>query len=458
MQTSSAVIIQPEIEPPQHQGRSKRTGVLAGVLVAFLILFAIGLVPRLTRQSQAQELANEHKTQIPAVITVPVRPAGATSELSLPGNIEAVYVASIYARANGYVKRRLVDIGQRVHAGDLLAEIDAPEINQQLAQARAALGQTRAAYEEARANLKESEASVTQAKANLDQAQANEAIAKTTDSRWSRLVDRGVLPKQQGDERRSAYHARVAEVAAAEANIQTAEATVRSRRASVDSAQANIAAARAEVGRLQEMVSFERVLAPFDGVITERRVERGDFVGAGGAGGQSRLFSIAQSNILRIQTQVPQAYASGIKDGEQAEITVRGGGQQVVTGKVVRSANALNAQTRTLLVEVQIDNRSGALLPGMYADVKFVLPRTKNLVVVPADTLVVNGSGTHVIAVGADSRAHSIPVEVGRDLGSEIEILSGLDGSEQLVSNPTDDITDGRQVQARASAPAQGKS
>jgi RND family efflux transporter MFP subunit len=457
MQTTSAVIIQPEIEPPKNQRRSKRAGVLAGMLVVVLILFAIGFVPRLARQSQAQELANQHKTEIPIVMTVPVRQAGATSELSLPGNIEAVYVASIYARANGYVKRRLVDIGQRVHAGDLLAEIDAPEVNQQLAQARAALGQTRAAYEEAKANLKESEAAVTQAKATLDQTRANEEIAKTTDRRWSRLVERGVLPKQEGDERRSAYHARVAEVAAAEANIQTAEANVRSRRASVDSAQANITAAQAEVGRLQEMVSFERVLAPFDGVITERRVERGDFVGAGGVGGQSRLFSIAQSNILRIQTQVPQAYASGIKDGEQAEITVRGGGQRVVTGKVVRSANALNAQTRTLLVEVQIDNRSGALLPGMYADVKFVLPRSKDVFVVPADTLVVNGSGTHVIAVDADRKARIIPVEVGRDLGSEIEILSGLHGGEQLISNPTDAVTDGRHVQARASAPMQGK-
>lgn len=451
MQISNSAVTQVDQTPSGAGSRRRRVGFAAAGLLVLLTLLAAGFIPRLLRASQAEGLANEHKRQLPVVLTVQPHAAPPTSELVLPGNIEAVYVAALYARANGYVKRRYVDIGQKVGAGQLLAEIEAPEIDQELAQSRAALGQTKAAYQQARANLYESQSAVNQTRASLEQAQANQEIAKTTDSRWSRLVDKGVLPKQQGDEKRSAYHARAAEVAVAEANIQTANATVVSRQASIDAAKANIAAAQADVRRLEQMVSFERVVAPFDGVITERKIERGDLVAAGNGGGQTRLFSIAQADILRIQTHVPQAYAEDIQDGQTAQVEVRGGATPVVTGKVVRSANALDAQSRTLLTEVQVNNHKGLLLPGMYANVKFVLPRSKSLILIPADTLVVNGNGTRVVTVGADRKAHYKTVEVGRDLGSEIEVTSGLNGNEQLVSNPTDALSEGQSVELRTS-------
>lgn len=427
--------------------KKSRVGWVAAGLLLLLALLAIGFVPRFVRASEAQDVAKEGKTSLPVVVTAQAHVAPPTSELSLPGNIEAVYVSSLYARTNGYVKRRLVDIGDKVRAGQLLAEIESPEIDQELAQARAAASQTRAAYEQAKANVVESQAAVAQSQANLEQAKANQEIAQTTDSRWSRLVAKGVLPKQEGDEKRTTYNARQAEVAAAQASIRTAQASVAARQAGIDAAQANIAAAEANVSRLQQMVSFERVIAPFDGIITERKVERGDLVTAGSASAQSHLFTIAQADVLRIQVQVPQAFAAEIQNGQSAQVAVRGQGQTVVTGKVVRSSNSLNGESRTLLTEIQVDNRQGALLPGMYAEVEFVLPRTRSMVIVPADTLVVNGNGTRVITVGGDQKAHYQTIQIGRDLGPEIEVVSGLQGGEQLVSNPVDSLVEGQPVQ-----------
>jgi RND family efflux transporter MFP subunit len=445
-----SAIGRPKIEQPSP-GKKSRVGLVAAGLVVLLALLAVGIIPRFLRASEAQELAKESTSSLPVVVTTAARLAPPTSELALPGNIEGVYVSSLYARANGYVKQRFVDIGDKVHAGQLLAVIESPEIDQELAQAKAAASQTTAAYEQAKANLAESQAAVVQSQANLEQSKANQEIAQTTDTRWSRLVAKGVLPRQEGDERRSAYNARQAEVAAANASIQTAQATVTARQAGINAAQANISAAQANVSRLEQMVSFERVVAPFDGVITERKVERGNLVTAGSGSAQSHLFSIAQSNILRIQVQVPQAYAAEIQNGQSAQVAVRGQGQTVVTGKVVRSANALDSQSRTLLTEIQVDNRQGALLPGMYADVLFVLPRTRSMVLVPADTLVVNGGGTRVIAIGPDRKVHYQTIQIGRDLGSEIEVINGLQGGEQLVANPVDSLVEGQPVQVQAS-------
>ncbi|HEY7212915.1 MAG TPA: efflux RND transporter periplasmic adaptor subunit [Bryobacteraceae bacterium] len=422
---------------------------VAGATLFFLLL-AAGVVPKLIRSSEAAGVAHAAETAIPVVTVARAQPAPPSSELTLPGNVEAVYVSSIYARSNGYVKKRLVDIGDRVKAGQLLAEIESPEVEQELSQAIAALGQTRAAYEQATANFVQSQAAVNQAHANVDQSAANQEIARTTDQRWSRLVNRGVLSKQDGDEKRSAFAARSAEVAAAQANLATAEANVKAQQANITAARANIAAAQANVNRLRQMVSFENVTAPFDGVITERHVERGDLITAGSGAAQTSLFAIAQANLLRVQVHVPQAYAPDIQNGQAAQLDVHGRSGSPIIGRVVRSANSLNSDSRTLLAEVQVDNRDGALLPGMYADVKFTLPRGRSLVLIPADTLVVNGQGTRVLRVMPDGKLHFIPVTIGRDLGAQVEVTDGLHGDEELVANPGDDLSEGQAVRVQA--------
>lgn len=424
--------------------RSRRTMIIG--LLLLLLLLLIGIIPRVMRSMRATETARAAATNLPVVSIVQVKISGTTSDLLLPGNTEPINVARIYARSSGYIGERRVDIGTPVKKGQILAIIESPEVDQQLEQARANLVQARAALAQAQANLEQAHASVNQANANLVQARANEDIASTTNERWTRLVNRGVLPKQAGDERRSAFAARHAETEAAIAATKTADANVLSRTADVQVAEAAIEAQQANVHRLERMQAFEQVLAPFDGVVTERKVERGDLVSAD-AGGDRNLFSVSQGRILRIQVNVPQSYSVDLHTGQMADIIVRERPGKVYKGQVARTAQALDSSSRTLLTEVQVDNSNGELLPGMYAEVKFVLPRNHPTILVPGNALLANSQGTRVVKVDGDKRAHFVTVQVGRDMGSQIEILSGLSGSEQVVTNPADTLTEGQQVQ-----------
>jgi RND family efflux transporter MFP subunit len=445
----------PTIIKSQRSNSSRHIRVVAGVLVFALLLLA-GVWPRIGRHREAVAIANSAENALPSVVARKAKLAASASELALPGNTEAINIASIYARANGYVRQRLVDIGSVVKAGQVLAVIESPEVDQELAQARANLEHAKAAVEQAGANLEQAKAGVLQARALVEQATANEQLAGTTDQRWTRLVDKGVLPKQSGDERRSAFLARQAESAAARAGFTTAEANVVSRTADLRAADANVQAQGANVRRLERLQSFEQVTAPFEGVVTERKVERGDLVSAGSAGDRN-LFTVAQAKTLRIQVNVPQSYAVDLKPGQAAEIIVRERPGQTFTGTVARTAESLNASSRTLLSEVQVDNREGRLLPGMYAQVKFTVARTQNLVVISADSLVVNGQGTRVVVIGPNNRVRYVPVTIGRDLGPEVEILDGLKGGEQVISNPPDTLADGQQVQILTEHPGGGK-
>ncbi len=231
-----------------------------------------------------------------------------------------------------------------------------------------------------------------------------------------------------------AYDARVADVAAAVANITAA--------------QASMTANQANVGRLQQMQGFERVIAPFDGVITERNVEQGDLVTTGSAGAGKPLFAIAQSRALRIQVDVPQSKSVNVKDGQKAEITVKEQIGREYTGTVVRSVDALDSAARTMLTEVQVDNRDGSLLPGMYAQVKFTLPEQRASLVIPTSSLVIDHNGPHVVTVQND-KIRFIPVVIGKDMGTQVEVLNGIHASDSLVANPSDLLHDGQDVQIR---------
>jgi RND family efflux transporter MFP subunit len=433
------------VEVPGQANRPRRTTVWVAAVLAAVALLGAGIIPRMQRSARAAETAETASSSLANVLVVKARLTSGSADLELPGNIQALNVASIYARTSGYVQQRLVDIGTPVKAGQLLAVIASPEVDQELAQGRAAVEQARAALEQANANLAQARAQVNQANANVAQAQANEELAATTNDRWTRLVDRGVLPKQQGDERRSAFNARHAETNAAIAAETTAEANVGSRTADVSAARAAIDAQLANVRRLEQMQSFERVLAPFDGVVTERRIEKGDLISAG-SGSDRNLFTVAQSTTLRIQVSVPQNYAVDLQPGQDAEVTLRERPGETFHGKIARTAESIAAATRTLLTEVQVNNSSGRLLPGMYAEVKFTLQRSHPVVLIPGSALVANAQGTRVAQVGQDRRVHLITVQTGRDLGTEIEILLGLSGSEQVINNPPDNLSEAQQV------------
>ena len=402
----------------------KRSGMVVRVTgtVALLVAFvAIGVVPRLARQREALAAVSEAPVTHPVVTLIRAKQGEPTSELLLPGNIEPLYTANLYARVDGYLDRRNVDIGAKVRSGQVLAVISSPEVDQQLLQARATLAQ--------------SEASLQQAKAALEQAAANAEFARLTKERDLPLGEQHAISQQIVDSAVQSYNARVADVSAATANIAAAEA--------------NVTANRANVSRLQQMQSFERIVAPFDGVITARNVERGDLVSTGNSSVAKPLFSIAQSGTLRIQIDVPQSEAVNIKDGQKASIDVKERVGRAYTGTVIRNAAALDNAARTMLTEVQVDNTDASLLPGMYAQVKFTLPQQRTSLIIPTSSLVVDRGGMHVVTIDADHRIHFAPVTIGKDMGKEVEILKGLKASELLVSSPSDLLNEGEHVEVR---------
>jgi RND family efflux transporter MFP subunit len=269
----------------------------------------------------------------------------------------------------------------------------------------------------------------------LEQAKANAELARLTKERDMPLGQQRAISQQIVDGAVQTYDARVADVAAATANITAAEA--------------NVTANRANVSRLQQMQGFERIVAPFDGVITQRNVERGDLVSTGSSGAGKPLFSIAQSGTLRIQVDVPQSEAVNIQDGQKAAVDVKERLGRAYTGTVIRNAGALNNAARTMLTEVQVDNSDGSLLPGMYAQVKFTLPEQRTSLIIPTSSLVVDHSGMHVVTVAANHTVHFVPVTIGKDMGKEVEILNGLQGTEPLVSSPSDLLNEGDHVEVR---------
>jgi len=410
-----------QTETNYSAGTSKRTAFIhtVGVVFVVAVLLAVGTVPRLARVHAAREAVRESSLTHPVVTTThPQREAG-TSELVLPGSIQPLYTAKLYARVDGYVDRRTVDIGSKVKAGEVLAVISSPDVDQQLTQARATLVQ--------------SEASLQQTKAALEQAKANSELALLTKNRAVPLGQAGVVSRQLVDEAVQAYDARLADVAAAQANISAAEA--------------NVNANRANVARLLQMQSFERIVAPFAGVITERNVEKGDLVSLG-TGAAQPLFGIAQDDFLRIQIDVPQAEAVNIHNGERVVVTARERVGRTYAGTIVRNANALDNAARTLRTEVQVDNRDGSLLSGMYSEVRFTLTRPRRSLVIPTNALVVDHSGTHVVTLSPGNTVHIAPVVIGKDSGATIEVLDGLEGTEAVVVAPSDLLKEGEHVEA----------
>jgi RND family efflux transporter MFP subunit len=396
----------------------KRKFRIAWAVSLLAVLLAIGIIPRVLRNREARDAALASPVLLPEVIVVHPRLGAARTDISLPGNLQPLYRAAVFARTNGYIESRSVDIGSEVKAGQVLAVISAPEVDQQLNQAHA--------------DALEAAAAVAQSKAALEQAQANRGIARITQKRYASLIDKRAVTQQSLDEADEAFRARSADVSAAAANISAAEATLKSRQANVE--------------RLTQMQGFERVVAPFDGVITARNIEVGDLVSAGSDNGSMSLFSIAQSNVLRVQVEVPQSAALAIKVGQQATITVqeRPGRRYVAT--VTRSARSIDVAARTMLTEVQVDNRDGSLVPGMYGEVNFDITVNHPSLIIPSTALVIDKNGMHVVSVSADRRVHFVAVDIGQDQGSQVEISQGLRGGETLVSNPSDLLRDGERV------------
>jgi RND family efflux transporter MFP subunit len=359
------------------------------MLVMLLLLAAGAGRTMLSRISNANalEAGTAERAKVYVKTALPKSDA-AGQTVSLPGTLQGYVQSPIAARASGYLKRWTHDIGSRVAKGALLAEIEAPEIDQQLSQAIAVREQTASSL----------------------------GLAKSTRERWEALRKRDAVSQQELDEKRSG-------------EVQAA---------------ANLAAADANVERLRQLEGFKRVVAPFAGVITRRNVDVGDLIDAGGGAGRV-LFTLAQTDPLRVYVYVPQAYSQLVKPGQEVSITQAELRGQVFRGTVARTAGSIDAATRTMQVEIQLPNRDGLLLPGAYVQAALPLAASKALVI-PANTLMIRGAGTLVAVVGADGRIKLKPIKVGRNYGQTVEVIDGVSATDQLVLNPSDSLGEGDTV------------
>jgi RND family efflux transporter MFP subunit len=377
---------------PKNKKRGWLITVLALVAVVSLVLS--GILPRVkargTLKRETEEMA------VPSVVLVQPTQTPGAEELVLPANVQPYIYAPIYARTNGYLKKWYVDIGARVKKGQLLAEIETPEVDQQLQQARA----------------------------NLATAEANYNLAQITAARYQDLLKSDSVSKQETDNAVGALAANKAIVDADRANVKQLEATQ----------------------------SFQKIYAPFDGLITNRNTDIGALINSGSGGPSTELFEIAQPSKLRVYVNVPQIYSQSARPGLSADLVMSEFPGRRFPGKLVRTADAIDPATRTLLVEISVDNPTNTLLSGSYAEVHLKVPNKVSSFTVPANTLLFRSEGLRLVSV-TDSKAKLLSITIGRDFGAEVEIIAGLTGVESVVVNPPDSIVDGetvRVVQASA--------
>ena len=388
--------IPPAIEPcPDLPPASPRRARLI-VAVVLSVLFVAGLITLLERLSERYALAKEtERSSVPTVAFVHPVAEPADEELVLPGTLQAYEESPIYARTNGYLLRWYKDIGSKVNKGELLAQIDTPEVDQELLQARAARQQT----------------------------QAQLQLAQISSQRWENLRKSDSVSQQEADQQTSGYQ----------------------------QSQANLAAADANVRRLEQLESFKNVYAPFSGVLTKRNIDIGTLINAG-AGGRE-MFDVAKVDTLRVYVDVPQTYALAVKTGTTANVTLQELPGQKFEGKVTRTANAIDTTTRTLLTEVDVPNSDARLLPGSFGQVHFGVanytPEARK-VTIPVNAMLFRSEGPRVAVIGDDGKVRLRPISIGRDYGATLEIVNGLSAADRVIINPSDSLEDGQQVNAVA--------
>ena len=380
-----------KIEEPIGSSPAKKKGyLLVAILGLCFLLAAIAGIAIRIDERHALARATE-KMAVPVVEVVHAAPEPPQSELMLPSTLQAYIESPIYARTNGYLGRWYKDIGSRVRAGELLATIETPEIDQELLQARAA----------------------------RDQAEAQLKLAASSARRWENLEKMDAVSQQETDERSSSYR----------------------------QAQANLAAAQANVKRLEQLESFKHIYAPFSGVVTRRNTDVGALVNAGNGGPNQELFVIAQVDPIRVYVDVPENDAPSVRPGVAAEIEIPELPGERFSGRVVRTSDAIDPSSRTLHTEIDVPNRQGRLLPGSYAQVHFALKDAIRRLTIPANALLFRAEGPRAALVGADGRVRLRPIVIGRDFGTTVEILAGITPEDALILSPSDSLEEGQAVE-----------
>ncbi len=390
--------VRPDDYRPSDLGANSagRGKLLVGAVL--LVLITAGAVTFLNRNTESNALAKETETvSVPTVAVVQPQAEPGSDELVLPGNLQAFIESPIFARTNGYLLRWYKDMGSKVEKGELLAAIDTPEVDQELSQARAGREQVKSALE----------------------------LAKISADRWANLRKSDSVSQQEADQQASGYQQALANLAAADANVR----------------------------RLEQLESFKNVYAPFSGVLTRRNVDPGALINSGAQATGKELFDIARVDPLRVYVSVPQAYAPSMKVGVKATVTLQEFPGQKFMGVVARTADAIDPATRTLNTEVDVPNKDGKLLPGSFGQVHFATGMSIPRITIPVNAMLFRAEGAQAAVVDKDGKVHLRPISIGRDFGTTIEVLSGLDVSDRIIINPSDSLEEGQQVHvAKASA------
>ena len=383
-----------EDEPP------RKSRVFLFLILFVIVLLVVGGVTLFQRKSQYKALADTtEKLAVPTVSVIHPTPEAGQEDLVLPSALQAYVESPIYARTTGYLKKWYHDIGTRVKQGELLADIDTPEVDQQLSQARA----------------------------DLNTAMANENLSKITAARYLELIKTDGVSKQEVDNAQGDYAAKQASVASAQANVR----------------------------RLEELESFKHIYAPFSGVITRRNIDIGNLINAGNGGAAQELFFLAQTDPIRAYISVPEAYASAVRAGTSAFLELTQYPGERFEGKVVRTADAIDLATRTLNTEVDMPNRNGQLLPGGYAQVHVQVKVTGERLQVPVNALLFRSEGLRAVVVDEQHKTRLQPLTIGRDYGTTLEVLQGLKASDWIVLNPGDSLEEGVTVNVKQAPPSQ---
>src|ERR1035441_9126230 len=377
---------QPSDLGPTPAGRAK---LLIGA--ALLVLITAGAVTFLNRKSETDALAKETEAvSVPTVAVVEPQAESGNDELVLPGNLQAFMESPIFARTDCYLVRSSKDMGSKIQKGELLAAIDTPEVDQELSQARASREQIKAAL----------------------------GLAKISADRWANLLKSDSVSQQEADQQASGYQQALANLAAGDANVR----------------------------RLEQLESFKNVYAPFSGVLTRRNVDPGALINSGAQAAGRELFDMARVDPLRVYVSVPQAYAPNIKAGMKANVTLQEFPGQKFLGTVVRTAEAIDPATRTLNTEVDVPNKDGKLLPGSFGQVHFAVGNSVPRITIPVNAMLFRAEGPQVAVVDKDGKVHLRPISIGRDFGATLEILGGLEVSDQIIINPSDSLEEGQKV------------
>jgi RND family efflux transporter MFP subunit len=391
--------------PPRNLRRIGVIAVLAAIAIA-----ALGILQRRSHEAEVRQWTQEQA--VPTVAVITPRAGASTQRLVLPGTVQAWFEAPIYARVNGYLKKWNFDYGAHVKKGDVLAEIETPDLDSQLGA---------------------SEAKLNSARAVVRVREAEEQFAQSTYQRW-RDSPKGVVSVQEQESKQADYN---------------------SAKARLSSANAEVAADQGEVDRLRTMANFKNITVPFDGVVTARETDVGALINAGsGTGGGSgpELFKVADIHMMRVYVQVPQQLSAGIKAGLTAELHLPQYPNKTFKGAVATTSSAINPNARTLLVELHADNPDGELQPGAYAQVDFELPSDPDIVRIPTSALVFREQGMEVAAIDANGTIELRPIKLGRNLGTEVEVVQGLKLSDRLVNSPPDSLATGDKVRVAGAA------